>query len=112
MSGSVVFLATSSRRSRRGLIFPEGVIASTFVNQSHRTTHHTAHLRRGYVFGGIIPLRSKPSRVYFKESTHAADFARSAPKRELLPKASCSPTRYASHPLPALSQRERECGRY
>jgi hypothetical protein len=47
---------------------------------------NTAHLRRKYGFGGIIPLRSNPSSVNIKESMYAADFARSAPKPVLFPK--------------------------
>ncbi|HEX9544560.1 MAG TPA: hypothetical protein VF955_05200, partial [Pyrinomonadaceae bacterium] len=76
-------------------------------NQVHRwdsrkTPHSVlyAHVRRKNGFGGIIPLRFKPSSVNIKESMYAADFARRAPKLELFPKLQlfpnrgCLPTRY------------------
>ena len=51
------------------------------------TIYYTAHLPRKDGFDVIIRLRSNPSSVDIKESIYADDFARSAQKRELLPKA-------------------------
>jgi hypothetical protein len=74
------------------------------------TPYYTAHLRRKYEFGGIIPLRSNPSSANIKESMYAADFARHAPKLGLLPKLELFPkpklfwkvtlfARYLFHPF-------------